>query len=107
MNPNLGPSRGEIEWAGVEWDSEPVAALMTSVAGATIAILATLVPKPLLNISKVDDEGVASAQNMRRVWHLAIQYFCGPGRTSKRFKVGTKIDTVSGSIDKVQAGIAE
>eukprot|EP00927_Polykrikos_kofoidii_P085155 TRINITY_DN9180_c0_g1_i1.p1 TRINITY_DN9180_c0_g1~~TRINITY_DN9180_c0_g1_i1.p1 ORF type:complete len:1028 (-),score=164.16 TRINITY_DN9180_c0_g1_i1:253-3336(-) len=107
MNPNIGPNYGHMQ-TGIKylaWDSEMCVVMLTSVVGAAIAIIATVVPYPLLNLTRIDDDAVAVHKSMDRIWTEAISYFCGSQYQVRHFQIEANISSLSGTISKIKANL--
>eukprot|EP00927_Polykrikos_kofoidii_P085156 TRINITY_DN9180_c0_g2_i1.p1 TRINITY_DN9180_c0_g2~~TRINITY_DN9180_c0_g2_i1.p1 ORF type:complete len:1066 (-),score=177.26 TRINITY_DN9180_c0_g2_i1:131-3028(-) len=104
MNPNVGPTYGTLQ-TGIKylmWDSQMCIVMMTSVVGATIAIFATLVPCPLLNTTRIDDDAVAVQKAMDGIWTEALAYFCGTRYQSRHHQIEAKISSLSSIISTIK-----
>mmetsp|Transcript_159207 Transcript_159207/g.305444 ORF Transcript_159207/g.305444 Transcript_159207/m.305444 type:complete len:995 (-) Transcript_159207:219-3203(-) len=75
---DAGPGVGvHSSGMGFNWDNESVCWFLTALLGALIAVLAMLLPRPLLNIKKVDDSTEAYCFRMCKNMHSALDYLCG------------------------------
>merc|ERR1719399_1565550 len=103
MNPDKGPDRGRNEtWIpGVYSDSEKTVVMLTCLVGGMLAIMATIVPKPLLNITRVTNESERVVKVLDIIWTDAIAYFCGTQRTGMRFQIKHKILKLNTTISKI------
>eukprot|EP00928_Gymnodinium_smaydae_P055323 TRINITY_DN388_c1_g1_i1.p1 TRINITY_DN388_c1_g1~~TRINITY_DN388_c1_g1_i1.p1 ORF type:complete len:1026 (+),score=254.70 TRINITY_DN388_c1_g1_i1:47-3079(+) len=108
MNPSKGPPSfyHESMIPHFEWDSEYMAVLLTSLFGVTIAIVATLVPKPLTNISKVKDDALAVTNAVNDILSDSVDYFCGSERSAKRFQIKEKIKALDGTVTTIEGNLA-
>eukprot|EP00928_Gymnodinium_smaydae_P055322 TRINITY_DN388_c0_g1_i3.p1 TRINITY_DN388_c0_g1~~TRINITY_DN388_c0_g1_i3.p1 ORF type:complete len:1048 (-),score=249.19 TRINITY_DN388_c0_g1_i3:46-2994(-) len=88
-----------------EVDSEYMAVILTSLIGVTLAILATLVPRPLTNISKVDDDSLAVTNAVNDILSDALEYFCGSERSAKRFQIREKIKALNGTVTTIKGNL--
>ena len=74
-----GHFSGDIETGipGVHWDNGMTMVNLTSMLGALVAVFATLLPMPLLNIARVEDDAISIVRSSRTIWAASIQYLCG------------------------------
>jgi len=107
VNPHTGPARGTIPISvfGVtlpgQWDSYRTVVLLTSFAGASLAILATLFPYKLLNMAMIKDDGETIVSAIDSIWKDSIEYFCGESKKGKKRQIACRIDSLQGTIDSV------
>ncbi|CAK0888719.1 unnamed protein product, partial [Prorocentrum cordatum] len=107
MNPNTGPHIGELHTGipGVQWDSEPTAVLFTTYTGSLLAVLATLFPWPMLNITRVDEDTKTVVSSLDNIWEDAISYFCGGRHAAKRLQIASKIANLTNNISTVSGDL--
>ncbi|CAE7641556.1 unnamed protein product [Symbiodinium sp. CCMP2456] len=103
MNPTKKLPGGMLErLSGVNiWSNDLVPdILLTSVVGAAISILATIIPRiffcmtPLANRVWVSRNALACAQQIGDVWKESIDYLCGDKSSAKKYQLQRKIDVV-------------
>jgi len=86
-------------------DDEEMVVMVTTIAGALIAILATFVPRPLANISRVHDDAAAITTSISQIWLEAIHYFCSGKQLKERFQIRQKIDKLETTVSSVQSNL--
>eukprot|EP00439_Symbiodinium_sp_Y106_P063341 s1638_g9.t2 len=134
MDPNAGNVTGEIGMGFMDlyWDSQTSQLLhsracgvpvdffsgfklsregketiinLTSVLGGILAILATLIPRPLLNTTKLTENCTIAAEGLEEAWTEALDYFFGNAMTSKKFQVASRMDAIKGAFDRVEESL--
>lgn len=107
MNPQKGPLLGKIPSfiPEVFMDGEKTVVMLTTVAGGLIAVLSTLVPKPLLNITHLQKDSKKIVRSLESIWTQSIEYFCGESKTAKRYLLDEKIQELSVTISKVKGNL--
>jgi len=108
INPKGGVTYGHFRshiFPGFQWDSEITTVALTSIIGATLAILATLTPFPLTNISKVDNDAKGAVQSFRMIWKDAIEYFCGSAALPKKYEIAQMISITNDRISAIQGNL--
>merc|ERR1719421_1943084 len=80
--------------------------MLTCLVGGMLAIMATIVPKPLLNITRVTNESERVVKVLDIIWTDAIAYFCGTQRTGMRFQIKHKILKLNTTISKISGNLA-
>merc|ERR1719446_1254291 len=70
VNPDVGNARGLFPIFGLplQWDSYRTVVMLTSIAGALLAVLATLFPFKLLNMSMIQDDGMTIVTAIDSIW---------------------------------------
>ncbi|CAE8618873.1 unnamed protein product [Polarella glacialis] len=110
MNPNTEVHLWETSFFGfqVQLQDDIPLVFFTTLFGALIAILATLVPlvflcqPPLLNRHYILKDGPVIANAIGEIWGESIEYLCGNQRTSRRFQIMHKIDLMSSVISEAK-----
>jgi len=75
---------------------------VTTVLGAAIAIIATLVPKAKVqNLQSMYDQAMAVNYAIAQIWSEAVQYLGGSRRTAVRFQIETRIDAIDALASEV------
>jgi len=107
MDPNAGNVTGEIGMGFMDlyWDSQTTIINLTSVLGGILAILATLIPRPLLNTTKLTENCTIAAEGLEEAWTEALDYFFGNAMTSKKFQVASRMDAIKGAFDRVEESL--
>merc|ERR1719443_1996685 len=107
MNPQKGPTLGKIPTGipDVFLDGEKTVVLLTTIAGGVLAILSTIVPKPLLNTTLMQQDAKRIVHELRDIWTQSIEYFCGEQRSAKRFLLDQKIQSMSTIISAVKGNL--
>jgi hypothetical protein len=102
MDPQTGLRTGDLPTGipGVEWDSAATAVLFTTAVGAALAVLSTLLPYPMLNVTRIDDDAQNVINAIENIWADSIAYFGGGSPSAKRHQIEAKIMQVSGTIRK-------
>jgi len=107
LNPTFTGLGGAIPMGigDLYWDSMTTIINMTSLLGGFLAILATLIPKPLLNTLSLQDNAIIAVQGMTTAWEDGIEYFCGLSKSAKRFSISSKMDAIKGAFDRTEENI--
>lgn len=107
LNPAVSGLTGSLPmgFLGLYWDSEPTIINMTSLLGGVLAIVGTLIPKPLLNTKALQENALTAVEGMTDAWEKAIDYFIGDTQQAVRFSVASKMDAVKGSFDRTEDSI--
>mmetsp|Transcript_51643 Transcript_51643/g.148953 ORF Transcript_51643/g.148953 Transcript_51643/m.148953 type:complete len:943 (-) Transcript_51643:107-2935(-) len=103
MDPNTGPTIGTYESAipFLCWDGETSIALLTNIMGCVIAIMATIFPKPLLNITHMHDDAIEVINGVEHILRDCIEYYDSNARDPRRFQIFGKIAALKGTITRV------
>ncbi|CAJ1375844.1 unnamed protein product [Effrenium voratum] len=104
MNPKKRRSKGffeKLSGFNLRWIDNLVSDIMvTTMFGALISILATIIPRilvclpPLANRVWIPENCKACADSICDVWLECINYLCGPEPSAKKFQLQRKIDLV-------------
>jgi len=86
---------------GLYIDGEPTLAMITALTGTGIAVLATICPKPLLNINRVQQEAIEVVAGVDMVFKDAIDYYCGTSEEPRRFQIFGRMQALSGTLARV------
>lgn len=95
MNPSLGVPRGQEEH--VKWFlTEYFVVEATTVLGAVLAIVATLVPcARLFNVQHLAEDLTTVTLCITDIWDDSVSYLFGCHQSAKRFQIETAIDSLS------------
>jgi len=111
MNPTHNLSASDPGYSGGRYvgvpDSEASIVIFTGLFGGLLAIIATLIPFPLLNISKTDDDALAAVKALQTIWTESIEYFCGEAKTPKRWQIEAKIVLMTETVTRIQGNLAD
>lgn len=110
MNPDVDPQtrHGYLStgYGDAHYDSETSVVMMTSIMGAFLAIIGTLIPVPLLNITRIDDDAIALQVEMKKIWSESIAYFCGSKQTSKHYSIESRIDGLGPMVARIKGNLS-
>lgn len=103
MNPNTGPTIGTYKTSipYMHLDGETTMTMLTQIMGCTIAVMATLLPKPLLNITHVDDDAQEVVRAVDMILSDSIDYYCGSDITVQRHQILGKVAALQGTLGRV------
>ncbi|CAE7360461.1 unnamed protein product [Symbiodinium natans] len=87
------------------WDSQTTIINLTSILGGILAILATLIPKPLLNTRKLTENCTIAAEGLEEAWTEALDYFFATSATSKKFQVASRMEAIKSAFDRVEESL--
>lgn len=106
MNPSIGVIRGPVRPTGfIDPDAETTVVFATVVVGAILAVVATLLPFPLLNIRNVYHDASNAVRDVGRIWKDAIYYFCGQGSSVKRLQVVARIKLFNKTVSRIKGNL--
>ncbi|CAJ1381686.1 unnamed protein product [Effrenium voratum] len=107
LNPYAPDLSGELPmgFLDLKWDSNTTIVNLTSLLGGILAILATLVPNPLLNARSLVDNSTIAVQGLHSAWSDALDYFTGTEKVAKRYQIASKMDAIKGALDRTEESI--
>lgn len=107
LNPQFTGLGGTIPMGFLDlyWDSQTTIINLTSLLGGFLAILATLIPKPLLNTTALQENAIIAVRGMTDAWEDSIEYFCGESQSAKRHSISSKMDAIKGAFDRTEDSI--
>lgn len=109
LDPNHANGQGEFPTGipRLDWDQYTVVVFVTAVAGVILAVVTTVIPPPgLLNYIRVVDDAEVALQAVSKIWTEAIDYFCGHGRSARRFVVAEAITSMNSTVSNVQGNLS-
>mmetsp|Transcript_93042 Transcript_93042/g.182287 ORF Transcript_93042/g.182287 Transcript_93042/m.182287 type:complete len:956 (+) Transcript_93042:99-2966(+) len=109
MNPTTGPTTGSYPTGipFVNYDGETTVVLLTAMMGCIIAVVATIFPKPLLNIRRVHDDALEIVNGIDVVFKEAIDYYKCQKPGALRFQVFAKMQGLKGLSSRVSSNLAD
>lgn len=109
MNPKTGSTLGTYKSPipYVNWDGETTVVMLTSIMGCCIAVFATIIPKPLMNIRRVHDDATEVAKAIDMIFSEAIEYWKESAPGPKRFQVYAKMAALSETTGRVRQNLED
>lgn len=109
MNPNTGTTLGTYESPipYVTWDGETTVDMLTAVMGCILAVIATVVPKPMLNIRNVHSDVEEIIKGIDQIFDGAIDYWSSESSGPKRYAVYAKMNALNAAVTRVQGNLAD
>mmetsp|Transcript_167876 Transcript_167876/g.539219 ORF Transcript_167876/g.539219 Transcript_167876/m.539219 type:complete len:932 (-) Transcript_167876:289-3084(-) len=109
MNPSTGPTIGTYmsPIPYVNWDGETTVTMLTSIAGCVLAIIATVFPRPLLNIRNVHSDAEEIIKGIDKIFTEAINYWAGSSSGPKRHAVYAKMKLLNTAVQRVKQNLAD
>lgn len=109
MNPNTIATTGSLPSPipGINTDGETTITLLTAFVGCSLAVLATVMPRPLLNIRNVHADCEEIIRGVDQIFQEAIEYWEANEPTMRRFSLYAKMSQLTEAVDRVSKNLED